>query len=115
MADRGDVGRVIWVPTHLSCRSGLTLGVQPNGNVVTNVAADATPLAWVVLLDDLGGKMDQARVNSGGVWTIYDLGPGEYRVVELGSTNQWSVVVAADLTATVTKYTSARTSVYGFA
>jgi hypothetical protein len=75
---------------------------------ITNVAPFVgTAGAIVLVTDSLGGAVvRRAIVDASGIWEVYDLTPGRYFATEIGSSRQWQIDVAADLSFTVTPITS---------
>lgn len=108
MADRGDVGLVVRAEIQLICRNALTLVVQPTGNGPISNAAPyvADAFATINLNGFRGAQMDRdAKADASGIWSFYDLSPGVYLATQAGVSRQWQIVVAADLTFTVTALT----------
>lgn len=111
MAALGDVGLVFPNRSALfiACRNILTLPVQPTGNgPISNAAPFLADVGSIVNLNGRRGtQMDRiAEVDSTGIWSFYDLSPGTYFATEAGVSRQWQIVVAGDLSFTVTPVTS---------
>lgn len=108
MAARGNIARVVPLYAVLHCRSSLTLDVQPTGNGPISNAAPfvANPEGIVILLGFRGARMGSVKANNSGIWSFYDLSPGTYYATEAGVSRQWQIVVAGDLSFTVTPVTS---------
>lgn len=109
MADRGDVGLVFKLGLVSISRSNLTLSVQPTGNgPISNSAPYVADAFSTINLNGFrGAQMDRvAKASAGGIWSFYDLSPGTYFATQAGVSRQWQIVVADDLTFTVTAITS---------
>jgi hypothetical protein len=115
---RGNIGRVIPIAL-IEPRNALTLAVQPTGNGPISNSAPfvASAEGIIILLGFRGARMNSAKANSSGIWSFYDLSPGTYYATEAGVSRQWVIVVAGDLSFTVTPVTSSfpRTRAYASA
>ena len=108
MTFRGNIGRVIPDCPVIHARSGLTISAQPGGNgPILNVAPFAAAAGAIVTVDEpRAARIYTAFADATGIWRFYDIGPGTYVAREIGASRQWQIVVAADLSFTVTPFTA---------